>query len=205
MRSALPTLAALAVLAACGGRHGPRAIPREAFVRANVAIRSVPDTAPDSARAAVLKKAGVTQADLERFVTAHARNADYMAQVWRDIADSVQHRYDVASRPLHGPPPQAQHTPTTIGGEAPIVETGRALPPPPSGPAQPPVVTPRPQPRGPAQPPPPIGQPPRPHPAGKFPLPGRPRIPPPVGPPPDAQHGYNVPHPDTLVRPPAPR
>jgi hypothetical protein len=61
-------------------------------------MRSVSDTAAkgDSLRKAALRKHRVTEADLRRFVEVHGRSPEYMASVWRDIADSVQRRYDIA-------------------------------------------------------------------------------------------------------------
>ena len=132
--------AAAAVLAGCTGKkQAPSAIARERFVQANVDLRSVPDTVPngDSLRAAALRKYRVTEGDLRRFVTVHGRNAEYMSTVWREIADSVQQRYDRTFPLVH---------PTH---EMPVVPSSQ----PAAGSNQPPIPG--------QQPPPPGGVPPR--------------------------------------------
>jgi hypothetical protein len=103
---------AAAGLAGCGRKTAQGAIPRERFVLANAALRTVPDTAAagDSLRRAALKRYHVTGADLQRFVRVHGTHADYMATVWREVADSVQKRYEriyLASRGGPRPPGMA--------------------------------------------------------------------------------------------------
>jgi hypothetical protein len=175
MRATLLTAAALAaLLAGCRQKQASGAIPRQRFVRANVELRSVPDTAPkgDSLRKAALKKHRVTEADLRRFVEVHGRSPEYLAEVWREVSDSVQKRYELSFPPRveGGPPPgigiPGTGTPATgvPGGpprsQPPIVRGGdvRKPPPPPDVPP-PPVTEPqRPMVRG--QLPPPLRRPP---------------------------------------------
>ncbi|HEV7587942.1 MAG TPA: hypothetical protein VGO40_07395 [Longimicrobium sp.] len=183
MRATLLTLAALAaLLAGCRQKQANAAIPRQRFVLANVDIRSVPDTAPkgDSLRKAALKKHRVTEADLRRFVDVHGRSPEYLADVWREVSDSVQKRYERSfpSRP-DGPPP---------GVGIPGTNTQPVLP---AGPPRnlPPVArggdakTPTPPPD---QPPPPVTEPPRPMVRGQLPPP--PLRKPPVDRPADVRH-----------------
>jgi hypothetical protein len=175
MRATFLTRAALAaVLGGCREQEASGAIPRQRFVLANADLRSVPDTAAggDSLRKATLKKHRVTEADLLRFVNAHARDPEFMAAVWREVADSVQTRYDgsmpsraepqqapgsipgvdAPPRPLPGRPPQ---TLPRVIREAEV----RKPPPPPDQPAPPATEPPRPMVRG-QLPPPPIRRPP---------------------------------------------
>jgi hypothetical protein len=114
MRGGWLACAALAAagLAACRQDPARGAIPRQRFVLANAALRSVPDTAAagDSLRAAALKKYRVTEKDLMRFVQVNGRRAEYMSNVWREVADSVQKRYErvyLAGRPQDLPPGMA--------------------------------------------------------------------------------------------------
>lgn len=92
---------AAAGMAACEGNSAQGAIPRDRFVKANVALRSVDDTAAkgDSLRAAALKRHRVTERDLQRFVRVHANDPEYLATVWREVADSVQRRYERQRQP----------------------------------------------------------------------------------------------------------
>jgi hypothetical protein len=98
-RPLLPLLCAAAVLAgAC--RPGGDTITTERFVRANVALRMVNDSGPkaDQQRKAALRRAGVTAADLRRFVTVNARRKpSTLAKAWEAIDDSVQRRLSAAS------------------------------------------------------------------------------------------------------------
>ena len=162
MRSTLLTLASLTlVLAGCRERKASAAIPRQRFVRANVEVRSIPDTLQaDSLRRAALRKHRVTETDLRRFVDAHARSPEYMADVWREIADSVQKRWERTFPARQGVPP-----PEGIPGQPPVATMPPATIPggPPQG--QPTVVrggAVRKTPPLPDQPPPPVTEPPRP-------------------------------------------
>lgn len=136
--------AVLAVLlAACAGDESASGISREKFIRANVALRAVSDTAPqvDSLRARALRKEKVTPAQLRTWLREHERNTTLMAETWTEISKRVQ-AADSARRPppvppTSGPPPRF----------------------PPGGPEMPPPsVTPVPAPQ-PAPPPPPVSRP----------------------------------------------
>lgn len=203
MRSRILTLAAAAAaLGGCTRKPAAAAIPRDTFVLANAALRSVPDTAADGGarRTAAMKKYHVTQKQLEQFVAAHGRDADYMASVWRDIADSVQHRFDRAAainqpagRPM--PPGSTPGLPRS---------PGRPMVPPPT-PRPPVVVAPN------ERPVPPLLRPTTPSHRIKPGLGGGstppamlnhpPRIKPPEGPPPDATHPMIPEHLDSLKHP----
>jgi hypothetical protein len=133
-------------LAACTGKqHGAPAISRERFVLANADLRSVPDTAPrgDSLRAAALRRYRVSEADLRRFVVVHGGDADYMAAVWRDVADSVQKRYDRTFplvHPTHEAPTMPPNQPPNLVPAAPGRPMGQQPPPtgvPPRSPQRP--------------------------------------------------------------------
>jgi hypothetical protein len=182
MRATLLTFATLAaLLAGCREQEATGAIARKRFVLANADLRSVPDTAAkgDSLRLAALKKHRLTEADLRRFVEVHGRTPEYLAEVWREIADSVQKRYD-GSAPSRADPqevpgaiPGVSGQPVTIPGgpppgqPQPVVVPGG---PPPQGPPQlrPPLVR---TPRPPVQPPPPATEAPRPMVRGQLPPP----------------------------------
>jgi len=163
MRSSLLTLAALAAAAGCRQPEASGAIPRQRFVLANVEVRSLPDTVAqgDSVRRAVLRKHRVTEADLRRFVDVHARTPEYMADVWREIADSVQKRWERTFPTGRGGPPPgagipgqepvATMPPVTIPGGPPpgtptVVRGGEVRKPPPPPDQPPPPVTEAPQP-----------------------------------------------------------
>jgi len=100
MRAGWLAAAALAAagVAACEGNTAQGAIPRDRFVKANIELRSVPDTAAagDSLRTAALRTYRVSDRDLQRFVRVHGRDPDFMATLWREVADSVQRRYERA-------------------------------------------------------------------------------------------------------------
>jgi hypothetical protein len=202
MRATFLTLAALAaVLGGCREQEASGAIARQRFVLANADLRSVPDTAAggDSLRKAALKKHRVSEADLLRFVNVHARDPEFMAAVWREVADSVQKRYD-GSMPSRAEPPQ-------VPGGIPGVDA-----PPQPLPGRPPQTLPRviregevgKPPPPPDQPPPPVTEPPRPMVRGQLPPPPVRR--PPADPPPDARAPMTRPGqrplapPDTLER-----
>ncbi|MFL5385364.1 MAG: hypothetical protein ACJ8GN_22825 [Longimicrobiaceae bacterium] len=163
MRSTLLTLAALAAAAAgCEQREATGAIPRQRFVLANAELRSIPDTVRgDSVRRAALRKHRVSEAELRRFVDVHARSPEYMADVWREIADSVQKRWErtFPTARQDGPPPGVG-----IPGQPSV-----ATMPPASIPVGPPQGTPTVirggevrKPPQPDHPPPPVTEPPRP-------------------------------------------
>ena len=193
---------AAAGLAACGRKTAEGAIPRERFVLANAALRSVEDTAAaaDSLRAAALRKYRVTGADLQRFVRVHGTHADYMARVWSEVADSVQKRSErtyLASRTRPRPPAMAPNVDGRLD----------SAPPAPRGIVRPsgePVVV----------PPPPRGVQPRDRPRRRRPVPPPAGTVPPVLPvrpsprrtpaPPTDRRPMTPPGADTLKRTPAP-
>lgn len=130
LRLAAPLCAALA-LAACGG-DAPAAgvIPREKFVAANVAVRSLPDSTTPAAKAAVLRRHGVTEAQLKAYINVHARQPEELAKAWEQIAFKLDS--------LGGTPLPTQVVPTPAGvppvrpqPDPPRAETARAAPPPP--------------------------------------------------------------------------
>jgi hypothetical protein len=141
LRRALP-LCAVLVLAACGGDDASAGtIPREKFVAANVALRSVADSATPAQRAAVLRKHGVTEAQLKAFVTEHARQPEELAKAWEQIAFRLDS--------LGGEPPPTPVIPVPAGVPParpqtvpPHAQTPQAVPPPP------PSVTVEPRPSG---------------------------------------------------------
>jgi hypothetical protein len=133
---ALPFCAALA-LAACGGDDAvPGTIPREKFVAANVALRSLADSATPATRVATLRKHGVTEQQLKGFVHGHARQPGELAKAWEQIAFKLDS--------LGGTPPPTPAIPTPQG-VPPVrppsatvpAETARVVPPPPPVVAEP--------------------------------------------------------------------
>jgi len=146
-------LLALALAGCGGGREAAASIPRERFVAANVALRSVPDSVGNAAalRQAALRKHRVDEKALKGFVTVHGRDAEYMAGVWREIAQKVDSAYErtlAASRgeePTPGdmaradsgdprPPGSAlSRLPPGVVGETRTLERPSEMPPPPPG------------------------------------------------------------------------
>jgi hypothetical protein len=136
------------LLAACAGDESAGGISREKFIRANVALRAVSDTAPqvDSLRARALRKEKVTPAQLRAWLQEHERNTTLMAETWTEISKRVQ-AADSARRPPPVPP---------VGAPPPSFPPGGPEMPPPS-------VTPVPAPQ-PAPPPPSVSPAPEPPP-----------------------------------------
>lgn len=194
-------LALALALAGCGGeREASAAIPRARFVAANVALRSIPDSAGNAAalREAALKKHRVNEKQLKGFVAAHDRDPEYIAGVWREIAQKVDSAYERTQGPLRAgeegpaPSPDPSGAPGVVGSPR-TLEPPAEMPPPPGGrmreiieranQKKPPLV------RDPQQQP----QPPQPE-----------RIRPPDGPPPDARRPWQPvppPRPDSAPRP----
>lgn len=96
----LPLLAALALPAALGGCRDEYAgtLSRERFVAVNVALRRLDAAGGDSlrtaadsarARAAVLKKQGVTEKELRAFVDARRDDTEELSETWREIANRL--------------------------------------------------------------------------------------------------------------------
>ena len=105
-------LALLVLLPACG--QGDDGISREKFVRVNVALRQVPDSARNAAarRDSVLRRERVTAAQMERWVKTHAGSASLMV-AWREIAAELDSagkpkpaadKADTAARPAPSAP-----------------------------------------------------------------------------------------------------
>jgi hypothetical protein len=132
IRRASLVLAAALSLAACGKDEPPAGvIPREKFVAANVALRSMPDGATPAERAAALRKHGVTDRQLKAWVAGHTRDPETLAKAWEEIAFKL----DSAANPSVGPvpqpsapPPGSQVPPTRPPGMA---DSVRMAPPPP--------------------------------------------------------------------------
>lgn len=156
--------AALLALAACdaGGGAAEGGISRRKFLAANVALRSVPDTVAGAERfrADSLKRHRVTEKELSAFVSAHLDDPEYMAVLWKEIADSLDRRWDaeMARRP---PPPHPNEPPPPPPGQelTPVPSPG-AVAPPGSGPGVDSRSAPPPRPG--VVPPPPEGATPRP-------------------------------------------
>lgn len=105
-------LACLAVLALAACKAEPAqpagVIPREKFIAANVALRSLPDSAPQARRDAALKKAGVTDKQLRAWVTVYARDPEALSKAWEEIAfkvDSIGGAQPMPMTPGSPPPP----------------------------------------------------------------------------------------------------
>lgn len=154
----LRRLALTLALAACGTDAASGGISREQFIRANVALRMVSDTAPqaDSLRARALRKEKVTPAQLNAWLRAHQGDPELLAETWTEIsrhadaADSVN-RPKPPNRPYVAPTlPQPGPTPPPM--PPPMPPTSRPLPPtgPPPG-----YQTPEPRPQVKTAPPPP--------------------------------------------------
>lgn len=124
-------------LAACGGDAQPAGvIAREKFVAANVAVRSLPDGATKEERAAVLRKHGVTEKQLQAWVTGHARQPETLAKAWEEIA------FKLDSAGPGGLVATPRPSPTSPGGVVP--------PPRPAGMADSVIIAPPPPPPPPA-------------------------------------------------------
>lgn len=138
IRRAPLLLAAALVLAACGKDEEPAGvIPREKFVAANVALRSLPDGATPEQKAAALRKHGVTDKQLKAWINGHARDPQAVAEAWEQIA----FRLDSLSNPTaHVPLPAPRPVPGSKVPPARPVEMAEsvvtALPPPPPQPSK---------------------------------------------------------------------
>lgn len=131
IRRASLVLAATLALAACGGDDQPAGvIPREKFVAANVALRSMPDGATPAERAAVLRKHGVTERQLKAWVAGNTRDPAILAKAWEEIAFKLDSSASPPVGPTSPPPatPGAQVPPTRPPGMA---DSLRVVPPPP--------------------------------------------------------------------------
>ncbi|HLM67982.1 MAG TPA: hypothetical protein VK358_10670 [Longimicrobium sp.] len=127
------------LLAACGTEGASGGISREQFIRANVALRAVSDTARqvDTLRARALRKEKVTPAQLTAWLQAHRDDPELLAETWTEIsrradaADSVN-RPKPPHRPYVAPPPPPPATNPAPPMPPPPQPAGR--PAPPSGP-----------------------------------------------------------------------
>lgn len=129
-RAALCCTAVLS-LAACGGGAPAEVMPREKFVRANVAVRLLGDDAPASRRAEVLRRHGVTERQMKAWVRARSRDPETLAKAWEEIAfklDSLGGMQPGGVRP----PGAGGTVPPSAGGPPPppppSAQTGRRLP-----------------------------------------------------------------------------
>ncbi|HEX2204739.1 MAG TPA: hypothetical protein VHG91_15625 [Longimicrobium sp.] len=125
--------AAACLLAACGGGEEEGGISRRKFLAANVAFRSVPDTVAGAERfrADSLKRHRVTEKELRTFVSAHLDDPEYMALLWKEIADSLDRRWDaeMARNPPPPPPNRPEEPPLAPGQElTPVPSPGRVRP-----------------------------------------------------------------------------
>jgi len=125
------------LLAACGTESASGDISREQFIRANVALRAVSDTARqvDTLRARALRKEKVTPAQLTAWLQAHKEDPELLAETWTEIsrradaADSVNRPKPQPERPYVAPPP-----PPPAANPAPPMPPPASRPAPPSGP-----------------------------------------------------------------------
>jgi hypothetical protein len=120
-RSPFVVLLAATAFAAC--THRERTIPRGKFVAASVALRMINDSGPhaDTLRAAALKRAGVSAADLRRFVAVNANRTAVLAKAWDEIDDSVQKRIAPPSIPYPEPAPSVARPGAPRGAPRPPV------------------------------------------------------------------------------------
>lgn len=131
IRRASLVLAAALTLAACGGDEQPAGvIPREKFVAANVALRSMPDGATPAERAAVLRKHGVTERQLRAWVTGHTRDPGTLAKAWEEIAFKLDSAADRSVGPVPQPSP-APGSPVPPARPPGMADSLRVVPPPP--------------------------------------------------------------------------
>jgi hypothetical protein len=98
LRRGLPFLAALLLplLPSCG--DAPRdAIPRETFIEAYIALRSIAVRSPNGevdpiSRARILEERGLTEEDLLHFVEVHGRDVTFMGAIWEEIDNEISRR-----------------------------------------------------------------------------------------------------------------
>jgi hypothetical protein len=100
---------ALLLVAACSGDRGGGDISRERFVAANVALRTLPSSATEAERQAVLERYGVDADDLRRWVDRHADRPERIAEAWREISTKL----DSLSELRPEPEPGVEHDPFT--------------------------------------------------------------------------------------------
>jgi hypothetical protein len=89
--------ASVVVLAACTTAPAEETIGRDAFVEAYVdlrisALETDAQVMTDSLRAVVLARHGLTAEDLLGFAEAHARDLEFMRDVWNDVEAQMDAR-----------------------------------------------------------------------------------------------------------------
>ena len=139
-RPSLPALLCAAALLAGGCRRAADTIPTERFVRANVALRMVNDSGPkaDAQRQAILRRTGVTAAQLRQYVAVNGRKRPgTLARAWEAIDDSVQRRLsDAAAARPQGQPTPPPAAPIAGPGAQPPSTVPQPVPPPPANQAK---------------------------------------------------------------------
>ena len=97
MRGPWLLLSLAAVLWGCAGggpTPAPTTISKEKFVTTYVKLReaavAVDSAGLDSARAAILRQAGVTQQDMLAFADAHGRDVAFMKDVWEEVEQRLE-------------------------------------------------------------------------------------------------------------------
>ncbi|MET0398367.1 MAG: hypothetical protein ABW277_16330 [Longimicrobiaceae bacterium] len=148
----LPLLAALALPAALGGCRGeyPGTLSRERFVAVNVALRRLDPAGRDSlrtaadsarARAAVLRKEGVTEKELRAFVDARRDDTEELSETWREIASRLARADSVVRADSVRRDSLSRAKKDTAAARR---DSARTTPPSPAGePPRPPTPTPR--------------------------------------------------------------
>lgn len=107
----------LAALSACGGGNDASGtVPRERFIAANVALRSLPDSTTPRGRAHVLKKHGVTERQLRAWVRVHSRDPEVLAKAWEEIAFKLDSAG--GTPPAGAPSPPGGQVPPSAGAGA---------------------------------------------------------------------------------------
>lgn len=98
VRRGIPFLAVLLLplLASCGG-NTREAIPRETFIEAYIALRSVAVRSPTGevdpiSRARILEERGLTEEDMLHFVEVHGRDVPFMGALWEEIDNEISRR-----------------------------------------------------------------------------------------------------------------
>jgi hypothetical protein len=123
-------LVLLALTGACRPRSA-EVMSREKFVRVNVALRLLPDSAPNLAarRDSILRREHVTAAQLQAFV--RDGRAATLAEAWRDIAarlDSAAPKPKPVTRPRGSQVGVPLPPPTTGGPQDSVTRPGRVRP-----------------------------------------------------------------------------
>lgn len=94
----LPALVAACALVAAGcGGEDRETIPRETFIEAYVALRTVAIRSPDGevdpiSRARILEERGISEEDLLHFVEVHGRDVPFMGTIWEEVEVEMNRR-----------------------------------------------------------------------------------------------------------------